>query len=70
MEKNWYNLSVDETAKKLNTSLESGLSNEGIEMARAKYGSNQLKEQKKKSIIIKFLDQFKDFMIIILLLVL
>ena len=56
MEKNWYNLSVDETAKKLNTNLESGLSKDGVESSRAKYGLNELQAQKKKSLLVKFID--------------
>ena len=47
MEKNWYNLSVDETAKKLNTNVESGLSNEGVKKSREKYGLNELKKDDK-----------------------
>ena len=67
MEKNWYNLSIEETAKELNTSIESGLSKEGVESSRAKYGLNELQAQKKKSLFVKFIEQFKDFMIIILI---
>ncbi|MBQ3409225.1 MAG: calcium-translocating P-type ATPase, PMCA-type [Clostridia bacterium] len=67
MEKNWYNLSVDETANKLSTNCENGLSSKDIESARAKYGANELQAQKKKSLLVKFIEQFKDFMIIILI---
>ena len=67
MEKNWYNLSVKETETKLETDLEAGLTTEQVTKAREKYGYNELKAQKKKSLFVKFLEQFKDFMIIILI---
>ena len=67
MEKNWYNLSVKETETKLETNLEEGLTTEQVTKAREKYGYNELKAQKKKSLFVKFLEQFKDFMIIILI---
>lgn len=67
MEKNWYNLTVEETAKELSTEINSGLSTEGVEKSREKFGLNELQAQKKKSLIVKFLEQFKDFMIIILI---
>lgn len=67
MEKNWYNMSVNETAKKLETDCVSGLSNEKVTDARAKYGTNELQAKKKKNLFIKFIEQFKDFMIIILI---
>lgn len=67
MEKNWYNMSIDETTKKLETDCISGLSNEKVNNARAKYGTNELQAKKKKSLFIKFIEQFKDFMIIILI---
>ncbi|MBR3720725.1 MAG: calcium-translocating P-type ATPase, PMCA-type [Clostridia bacterium] len=67
MENNWYNLSVSEASKKLDTDLEKGLKAEEVEKRQAQYGFNELKEKKKKSLLIKFLEQFKDFMIIILI---
>ena len=51
----------------LQTSLESGLSNEQASQRLAKYGPNKLNEKKKKTNLQRFLDQFKDVMIIILL---
>ncbi|MBR1654515.1 MAG: cation-translocating P-type ATPase [Clostridia bacterium] len=67
MEKNWYNKSKEEVYKEFEITEESGLSNEQVEKNREKYGSNELQAQKKKSLIVKFLEQFKDFMIIVLI---
>ena len=63
----WHMLSTKEVEKKLGTSIQLGLSQKQVEDRRKKYGLNQLKEQKKQSILIRFLKQFNDFMIIILL---
>ena len=63
----WHTLSAYETEQKLKTKLNYGLTTKQVEERRQKYGINQLEEQKKKSIIIRFLEQFKDFMIIILI---
>ncbi len=67
MEKNWFNLSIEETAQKLETNPKEGLSQDTLAARYEKYGYNELKAKKKKSIIVKFLEQFKDFMIIILI---
>ena len=64
---NWYNLSVEDTTKKLETNLEQGLSDAEVTARREKYGTNELKAKKKKTLFQKFLEQFKDFMIIILI---
>ncbi len=63
----WHTLSTKEVERKMGTNLQLGLSHRQVEERRQKYGINQLEEQKKKPIFIKFLEQFKDFMIIILL---
>ena len=45
-----------------------GLTGEQVLRLREKYGENKLREKKKRSVISRFFDQFKDVMIIILLL--
>jgi len=67
MEENWFNLSIDETTKKLETDLNQGLTSEEVLKRREKYGENKLQEKKKKNIFQKFLEQFKDFSIIVLI---
>lgn len=67
MEKNWFNLSAKEAAKQLETDLEKGLSSEEVSKRYEKYGRNELKAKPKKSLLVKFLEQFKDFMIIVLI---
>ena len=69
MEKeNWFNLSSDDAIKKLESNETVGLSDEKVAERREKYGLNELQGAKKKSVFIKFLEQFKDFMIIVLIL--
>ena len=68
MEKeNWFNKSVEETVKKLNTNNTLGLTAEEVEKRKQKYGLNELEKGKKTPLIVKFLEQFKDFMIIVLI---
>ena len=67
MGENWYNQIIDDIEKGLETNAEKGLTDEQVISKREKYGYNELKEAKKKSIFIKFLEQFKDFMVIVLI---
>lgn len=64
---NWHSLSIKETAKKLSVTIESGLTDKEVEKRQKKYGKNILITKKNKSTLIKFLEQFKDFMIITLI---
>ena len=64
---NWFNKKVEDVEKELHTNIETGLTDEEVKQRREKYGLNQLKEKKKKSMLKRFLDQFKDFSIIILI---
>ena len=63
----WYTLSTKEVEKQMQTSIESGLNEKQIEDKQNKFGLNKLEEKKKESIVIKFIKQFNDFMIIILI---
>ena len=63
----WHNLSTKDVEIKLETNLKDGLTDEEVAERLKKYGENKLQEQKKESIFIKFLKQFNDFMIIILI---
>ena len=67
MEKNWFNKSIKEVEKELETDVEKGLSSAKAEENKQKYGLNELQEKKKDSIFKKFIAQFKDFSIIILI---
>lgn len=64
---NWWQLEVQDVAKKLETNSKNGISNQEAKKRLEKYGLNELKEKKKKSIFTMLLDQFNDFMIIILI---
>ena len=64
---NWFNKDVEDVEKILETNINNGLTTEEVGKRREKYGLNELKAKKKKSLIIKFLEQFKDFSIIILI---
>ena len=64
---NWFNKKVEDVEKELNTDLEKGLTTEEVQKRKEKYGFNELKAKKKKSLLQKFLEQFKDFSIIVLI---
>ena len=58
--------SVEDVFKEVQSS-PSGLSSQEAASRLEKYGANTLQEGKKKSLLEKFVDQFKDFMILVLL---
>ena len=61
-----YLQSVEEVFKEVQSS-PAGLSSQEAASRLEKYGANTLQEGKKKSLLEKFVDQFKDFMILVLL---
>ena len=64
--KNYYQLSSEETMKAVNGSTEP-LTEEQVRANQEKYGPNELVEGKKKTILQIFLEQYKDFLVIILI---
>ncbi len=62
----YYDEEVDKVLASLETN-ENGLSTQEAEARLNRYGLNKLKETNKKSKLSKFLDQFKDMMIVVLL---
>lgn len=61
-----YKEKIEDIYKRLDTSIE-GLTSEEVNKRLIRYGENKLKEKKKKSNIVLFLEQFNDFMIILLI---
>ena len=59
--------SNEEILSEYSVSVEKGLSDAEVSANREKYGENKLREKKKKTNFQRFLEQFKDVMIIILL---
>ena len=65
--KKYYTESVPDVEKELKTSLDAGLSDSEAKARLEKYGPNALAAKKKESMFMRFIDQFKDFMIIVLI---
>ena len=63
---NWYQKDIKEIFEILESSA-SGLSPQEVDRRLYKYGPNELKETKKRTLFMMFLDQFKDFMIMVLI---
>ncbi len=63
---NFFNKSIDDCLKILNSSFK-GLTTEDAQNILNSVGANTLKEQNKKSIFSIFIEQFKDFLVVILI---
>lgn len=62
----WYQFTTEEVFRELKTSLQ-GLTNYQVQIMQKEFGKNVLKEAKQKSKFAILLSQFKDIMIIILI---
>ena len=64
---NFYTEPLGDLLKHFDADPQKGLNQAQLEQARQKYGKNVLREQKQPSLLMRFLSQFKDTMIIILI---
>ena len=64
---NWHCITKEEAEKVLQSSIEKGLTKKEVIKRQKKYGQNILASKKSKNIIVKFFNQFADFMIITLI---
>ena len=63
----WFSKSGEDVANFFETDMIKGLSSEQVEEKRSVYGTNEIVSKNKKSIAKMILEQFQDFMIIILI---
>ncbi|MHB8811595.1 MAG: cation-translocating P-type ATPase [Desulfobulbaceae bacterium] len=63
---NWHQQKTDEVMQKLGSSAQ-GLSADAVRARLLEHGPNELTETAGKSVFMMFLDQFKDFMILVLI---
>lgn len=64
---NFYTEPLNDILNHFGSNPQKGLNEAQLDQARAKYGKNVLREAKKPSLLKRFLAQFKDVMIIILI---
>lgn len=62
-----YRQSVDEIADNFQVNPDRGLTSEEAKTRQSRYGLNELQQEEQSSLLDKFVAQFKDFMIIVLL---
>ena len=63
----WHTLEKETVEKELSTSLSKGLDEKEAARRLEQYGYNEIEQKKRKTVFQMYVDQFKDFMIIILI---
>ena len=63
----WHTKGISKIEEELGTSIRQGLSGKEAKERLQKEGTNELTSKKKESLLVRFLKQFNDFMIIILI---
>ncbi|WP_278335067.1 HAD-IC family P-type ATPase [Clostridium pasteurianum] len=65
--RNWHSISSEEVVNRLETSISEGITEKEAENRLEQFGRNSLPEGKKENSLIKFLKQFNDVLIFVLL---
>lgn len=63
----WQTIKKEDVLIEFGTNSKNGLTEEEVKKRQNKYGKNRLKDKPKENIFVKFVKQFNDFMIIILI---
>ena len=63
----WEILKKEDVLKKIGSNEKTGLGRRDIKQRKQKYGLNKLEDKPQESLLVKFIKQFDDFMIIILI---
>ncbi|MGD6964991.1 calcium-translocating P-type ATPase, SERCA-type [Rossellomorea vietnamensis] len=63
----YHEMRQEDIEKTINTDFTNGLGEEEVEKKRKQFGFNELQEAEKQSALLLFFNQFKDFMVIVLL---
>ena len=64
---NWHSIEIAQVLKELNTDLHRGLTEDAVKSRLEKYGYNELKKEERVSPLTIFINQFKNILILILL---
>ena len=62
----WHRMNIDEALKALETDGKEGLTSSEASARLERYGPNALAEEEPKTLLQMFIDQFKDFLVLIL----
>lgn len=63
----WHTLDLTDLVRKLRSNINYGITNEEAKQRLEKYGKNKIEDKKRENFLMKFIKQFNDIMIIILI---
>lgn len=63
----WYTQNIQDVVSSLKSNVGTGLNDTQVTLLQKQYGKNKLNDAKKESLFVRFIKQFNDFMVIILI---